>query len=99
MTDILDRELSKRTNGMTGKQEMARKIIALALDGNFPALRYIFDRLDGSPIQAQKIDLPGSISIGLPPDNFDTITEKLERLLLDNDEPETGQGETNVCKE
>ena len=43
LTDVLRSKLDK--------EEVAEKLIAMAMNGDFPALRYIFDRIDGTPRQ------------------------------------------------
>lgn len=34
---------------MPGREAVARKLVALALDGDVAAIRYIYDRVDGLP--------------------------------------------------
>jgi hypothetical protein len=69
LTDILEGELRKRNvrvteeNGTTrfisGKQAAARQMVKLAIGGDIAALKYIYDRLDGRPMQA--VEHSGSV--------------------------------------
>jgi len=55
LTDILKLQLDEASDGgISKKEQIARKLIELALDGNLQALIYVFDRLDGKPMQAVK---------------------------------------------
>jgi hypothetical protein len=51
LTDALEKELRKtRETGKTGKAELARVLVDLAInDQDIAAIRYVFDRLDGKP--------------------------------------------------
>jgi hypothetical protein len=51
LSEILEKELrKKRDSGMTGKAELARMLVSLALDEkSLSAAKAIFDRLDGRP--------------------------------------------------
>lgn len=37
------------------KEEIAKKLIEMALDGNVAAIKYIYDRIDGAPRQAFEV--------------------------------------------
>ena len=60
LTDVLEKHLKRRNRKnedtgkkMSGKDALAIELIQLALDGkNFAAMKYIFDRIDGFPLQA-----------------------------------------------
>ena len=60
LTDVLEKHLKRRNREnkdtgekMSGKDALAKELIQLALDGkNFAAIKYIFDRIDGFPLQA-----------------------------------------------
>ena len=59
MTHILNEvvcEEGVNFNGkmISGKEAAARKIFALAMLGDLSALKYIYDRIDGTPIQSVK---------------------------------------------
>lgn len=43
LTEILKEKIDK--------EAIAEKLIELAMDGDFPALKYVYDRIDGSPKQ------------------------------------------------
>jgi hypothetical protein len=50
-------EVLKQVLGEGGKEEMAKKLYAMALGDKknppyFPALKYIYDRIDGEPLRA-----------------------------------------------
>jgi hypothetical protein len=75
LTDILEKELRKKivtlkgTNGVprmiSGREAAVHKIVELALGGNFNALKYIFDRIDGFPTARieQEMALPDKIEL------------------------------------
>lgn len=65
LTGILDQTLEDQkitVNGIeyTGKQALALKLYQLAMTGDVPAIKYIFDRIDGPPKQA--VDLIAEVS-------------------------------------
>jgi hypothetical protein len=50
LTEALEKELRrKRATGKTGKVELARTLVDLALTGDTIVIKYIYDRLDGKP--------------------------------------------------
>jgi hypothetical protein len=62
LTDLLEKELKKKSvkldigNGqsklISGKEAVSRALVQLALnEKNFPAIKYIIDRIDGAPRQ------------------------------------------------
>jgi hypothetical protein len=75
LTDILENELRKKivtlksADGVprliSGKEAAVHKIVELALGGNFNALKYIFDRIDGFPTARieQEMALPDKIEL------------------------------------
>jgi uncharacterized protein involved in exopolysaccharide biosynthesis len=71
LTEALEKELQKkRENGKTGRAELARTLVDLALiEKDVTALRYIYDRLDGKPRESVDATISGemNLSIGLPP--------------------------------
>jgi hypothetical protein len=59
MTQILNDVIGEESvnfNGknISGKEAAARKIFALAMQGDLAALKYIYDRIDGTPTQSVK---------------------------------------------
>ena len=48
-------KLAKGDNVITVKQQLADKLISLALTGDIKALQYVYDRIDGKP--KQSVDL------------------------------------------
>jgi len=76
LTDILNGKLdSIHKAGKTKKEAIADKIIELALNGDITALKYIFDRIDGKPIETVKANVEQNII------NADVVQKKLESLL------------------
>jgi hypothetical protein len=58
LTEALNQRLDEPdASGKTRKTLIAEKLVELALTGDVPALRYIFDRLDGRPRQTVNIDV------------------------------------------
>jgi hypothetical protein len=62
LTDLLTKELARKSvktdlgNGqfkiLRAKEAVVRKLVSLALnEDNFPAIKYIFDRMEGAPVQ------------------------------------------------
>jgi len=53
--DVLgEPEVSFKGKKITGKEAVARKALELALKGDMTAIKYIMDRIDGTPTQAVK---------------------------------------------
>jgi hypothetical protein len=50
---------------ITQKEAVARKIIELAINGDLPAIKYIFDRVDGFPTARveREMDFPAKIEL------------------------------------
>jgi hypothetical protein len=71
LTELLEKELAKkRESGNTGKVEMTRALIDLAIVGrDITALKYVYDRVDGRPKENIDTVISGEMnpSIGLPP--------------------------------
>jgi hypothetical protein len=92
-TDVIELELNKKNvqvqtaagfELITAKEAVARKLVNLAVaEGNFPAIKYLMDRMDGSPRQ--------SVSVSRGEDSEMTLQEmeewiaKHERELADLD--------------
>lgn len=60
MTDIitsvlLEKSVTFKGAQITGKEAVARKLLELAVAGDVPALRYLIDRIDGTPKQTVKL--------------------------------------------
>jgi hypothetical protein len=50
LTEALEKELRKRRQtGKTGKAELAKTLVDLAMGGDIAALKYVYDRIDGKP--------------------------------------------------
>jgi hypothetical protein len=53
LTEALEKELrKKRETGKTGKAELARTLVDLAIHGDVTALKYVYDRIDGKPTES-----------------------------------------------
>ena len=53
LTDVLKQKVDPET--------IADKLIELALDGDMPALKYVYDRIDGKPKESIDLDHSGDI--------------------------------------
>jgi hypothetical protein len=58
LTEALEKELrKKRETGKTGKEELARVLVELAIsDRDIAALKYVYDRLDGRPTETVALE-------------------------------------------
>ena len=80
LTDLLEKYLGDKAEGdvVTRKQRLVEKMYNLGLDGSETALKYIFDRIDGTPVQKtenKNVTLPAIIEVDLSetePDTSDT---------------------------
>ena len=53
LADVLDEEeITYKGKKITGREAVARKALELAMQGDVTALKYIYDRIDGSPRQS-----------------------------------------------
>jgi hypothetical protein len=59
LTDILISELGKKGN----REKLAQKLIELSMKGNIHAIKYIYDRVDGTP--KGNLDLNHSGEVGV----------------------------------
>jgi hypothetical protein len=90
-TDIIQNELSKQnvtlkledgTITISAKEAVVRKLITLAVaDGNFHAIKYLMDRVDGSP--RQTISIGGGGVDELSDEERNSLIEKYERELAE----------------
>ena len=79
LTDILNTVLDEvDSSGKMRREIIAEKIVELAEKGDIIALKYIFDRTDGKPIETIKADVKGDII------NVDGVVKKLEDMLLND---------------
>jgi hypothetical protein len=82
LTGLLKKELGKKDGKEnTGKQRLVKKLIELAEGGDTVAIKYVFDRIDGKPVETVRADLQGSMII----DNAAIVAAKLEESLLNAD--------------
>jgi hypothetical protein len=73
LADVLDEEnVNYKGQKISGKEAVARKMLELAMTGDVPALKYIYDRLDGTPRQSVELtgEDGGPIMIGREFDNL-----------------------------
>lgn len=94
LTDILEKELRKKNvrtpeGDIPAKEALARKIIALAIDGDVAALKYIFDRVDGKPLAS--VDVHDDSGTFL--DALEEAHRIREREAAQKRAPEPGQPE------
>jgi hypothetical protein len=53
LTNILEKALSKkREDGRTNKAALVDTLLSLALAGDVTALKYVYDRIDGKPVES-----------------------------------------------
>lgn len=106
-TDVIEIELNKKNvqlkteNGVeliSGKEAVVRKLINLAVvDESFPAIKYLMDRMDGSP--RQSVSVSRSDDGEMTPQEINEWIGRYERELAELDEvrtpikPEKTQGE------
>lgn len=63
LTDILkeqgnQEDVELKTGGkITRKQAIAKKLWAMAMDGDIVAMKYVYDRIDGRPLQQIEADV------------------------------------------
>ena len=97
-TDIIQTELSKENvqvkgeNGeavlISGREAVVRKLITMAIaEGNFPALRYLMDRVDGSP--RQSVIMSRGDDGDMSPQEMDELIKKYEGELAEIDKVRT----------
>jgi hypothetical protein len=55
LTEIVEKKLNQKVNGIKQRELIADKLIALAIGGDVPALKYLFDRIDGRPKETLKV--------------------------------------------
>ena len=65
-----DRALTAALEAAVDKQELADKLVELAMGGDMMAVRYIYDRIEGSPTQRHEVDA-------------ETVQRAMERLAED----------------
>ena len=68
ITDALKKYLEEKDKGsdITRKQQLIQSIYSLAVDeGDFMALKYIIDRIDGKPVESKEISGPGGSPVEL----------------------------------
>lgn len=72
LTSILERYGEEQEDGKTRKERLAEELWALALSGDLPAIKYIYDRLDGRPRETMDVDgsVGGTLIIVRPGDEL-----------------------------
>lgn len=70
LTNILQRIADERSVALNGadmisaKEALARKLIQMAMGGDIQAIKYIYDRIDGTP--KQTVEMEGTSEIVFP---------------------------------
>ena len=73
LTEILRTQLAKAKiqypdgSQLVAKEALAAKLIELAMEGDVPALKYIYDRIDGKPAQSIDLDHSGELKYSIIP--------------------------------
>jgi succinate dehydrogenase/fumarate reductase flavoprotein subunit len=88
MTEALEKELKKkRETGKTGKAELAREMVDLAInDRDVTAIKYVMDRIDGKPKETvdmaaiAEINTNDEITRMSPEEQMQRITELVGKL-------------------
>lgn len=72
LTTLLEQCGNVEEDGKTRKQRLAEELWALALNGDLPAIKYIYDRLDGKPRETMDVDgsVGGTLIIVRPGDEL-----------------------------
>ena len=68
MTNILNEVLSEESVTMndskiSAKEAVARKLLAMAMSGDVAALKYIYDRMDGTPKHSGDLLVTGNVAV------------------------------------
>lgn len=56
MADALRTVLNKSKDGKQNKRAVAEKLVEMARDGNVEAMKIVFDRIDGKPVQTNVLE-------------------------------------------
>jgi len=73
LTDILKEQgniedVNTGAGKISRKKAIAQKLWAMAMEGDVNALKYLYDRVDGKPLQLQQLTVTEhNITIGKPP--------------------------------
>ena len=73
--------LTETLRTVVDKDEIAKKLYELAMEGDIPALKYIYDRIDGRPketIEQTIKELPSVIEVDLS--DTETAEENIETV-------------------
>ena len=84
VADALEKYAAGKTDGVANRDVLAKTLWELAtVDRDITAIRYVYDRLIGRPMETVKADVTGAM-------DFTAVTaaaaEKLERMVL-HDKP------------
>jgi hypothetical protein len=85
MTKILESVMQEYSVNMNGskilaKEAIARKALEIALKGDVTAIKYLYDRLDGTPKQTQEISGPNGGPIAFQAPKQMTLDEWNEKF-------------------
>ena len=79
LTDLLREKIDipkTAKSKLTRKEKIIETLITMAEAGDVPAIKYVFDRMDGKPVETIKAKVDGAIV------NMEKINKKLEDALL-----------------
>jgi hypothetical protein len=82
LTDILSLRLDEKDEtGKLKRQAVVDGLIEAAIGGDVTALRYVFDRIDGKPVEKME-QIQNTISV--------EVLEQLDRIFYNKDNLESG---------
>nr|BDD44980.1 hypothetical protein 2 [Spirochaetaceae bacterium] len=96
LTEILEKHAKKRDvewkgKNISRKEALAQKLWSLALSGDVAAIKYIYDRVDGRPIQgvdlSGEVDTPSGVLVVPGTMDADTWNELARQQQSENDNP------------
>ena len=84
-----DRGLIAALEAAVDKTELAEKLVELAMGGDMMAVRYIYDRIEGSPTQRHEVSYDAALDEvrrmaqerGLSPEDTQRAVEAAEEML------------------
>jgi len=93
LTDILEKHLRRRKEMPDGKRMSHKDILAIKLielaeeNGDTTVLKYIYDRIDGKPIETVDTKHSGNIQIGIDRIIYDSIhgNDETDEADVDNE--------------
>jgi hypothetical protein len=80
LTTVLRKVVAQKREGECGNVLLAKKLRELAFEGGLEAIKYIYDRLDGRPVQALEHSGPEGGPIALDINEAKRLANAVERL-------------------